>query len=80
MEKFKVTYSACDGYVGKSRPIHFNISTGELDEDMTDDDLVELFEQSMQDHFEHNVFPESEDCNAFVSWARQQLNNISEDI
>jgi hypothetical protein len=70
---FQVEYLAADGYIGKHRPLYFSISVGDLEEDMDENDLIDLFEQSMQDHFEQHVHPESMDCDAFVLWARQQL-------
>jgi hypothetical protein len=73
--RFKVNYSAADGYVGKARPLYFSISAGELEEDMDDEDLVDLFEDSMQAHFEQSVHPESSDRDAFIEWARQQLSS-----
>ena len=74
---FKATYTAADGYVGKARPLYFSIYSGELEEDMDENDLIDLFENSMQDHFEQTVYPHSSDCDSFVAWARQQLNNRS---
>lgn len=70
---FRATYSAADGYIGKSRPLYFRIATTELEEDMTDEDLADLFEESMQDHFDQNVHPESDDRQVFVEWARMRL-------
>jgi len=76
---FEATYQAADGYVGGARPLYFRIQAEDLEEDMDDNDLAELFEESMQDHFEANVSPQSSDCVAFVDWARQEINNrISE--
>jgi hypothetical protein len=75
---FKATYQVADGYVGKARPLYFSVSSGELEDDMGDDDLVNLFEDSMQSHFEQAVAPASDDCDAFVAWARQQLSSRSE--
>jgi hypothetical protein len=66
-----------DGYVGKERPHYFSIDASNLEEDMDDSDLRELFEDSMQGHFEQNVFPESENKEAFVEWARSQLSSRS---
>ena len=77
---FKATYQAADGYVGGARPLYFRIQAEDLEEDMDDEDLTELFHESMQDHFESTVSPESSDCDAFVTWARQQLDSrISEE-
>ena len=77
---FKATYQAADGYVGSARPLYFFIRAEDLDEDMDDADLAEFFYQSMQDDFETKVSPKSSDSDAFVAWARQQLNSrISEE-
>lgn len=74
-EYYKATYQAADGYVGHARPLYFRIRAEDLEEDMDDEDLAELFYESMQDHFEQVVSPESSDCDAFIAWARQVLNN-----
>lgn len=71
--KFKAAYQVADGYVGKARPRYFSISASDLEEDMSDEDLVNFFEEGMQDDFECNVFPEECNRNEFIEWARQQL-------
>lgn len=74
---FEATYYVADGYVGGDRPHYFKISPNDLEEDMTDEDLSELFEEFMLSHFAANIFPESTNCDSFISWARQQLSTRS---
>jgi hypothetical protein len=76
---YKATYEVADGYVGKARPLHFRIRAEDLEEDMDDSDLTDLFYTSMQDHFEANVSPESSDYDAFVVWAHQELGNRTDE-
>lgn len=71
--KFNAVYHVADGYVGKERPKYFSIHACDLEEDMSDEDLVNFFEEGMQDHFELNVFPEEHNRDEFIDWARQQL-------
>ena len=44
MPKFKGMYYVDDGYIGKSRPHYFEIDDFEIEGDMTDGDLEELYE------------------------------------
>lgn len=74
---FEATYHVADGYVCGDRPHYFKISPEDLEDDMTDEDLSELFDEFMLGHFESNVFPESTDYDSFISWARQQLSTRS---
>lgn len=73
--KFKAAYQVADGYVGKARPRYFSIFACDLEEDMSDEDLVNFFEEGMQDDFECNVFPEEYNRDEFIDWARQELNS-----
>ena len=74
---FEATYHVADGYVGGARPHYFKISPSDLEDDMTDDDLCELFDDWMLNHFKANIFPESTDYDSFLSWAHQQLSTRS---
>ncbi len=73
MGKFKAIYDVSDGYVGKSRPKYFTIAEGELDNDMTEDELRELFQQSMQNNFEQDITPYQQNEDEFVEWAKNIL-------
>ena len=72
-DKFRCTYQVADGYVSGRRPQTFTIQAHDLEEDMTDAELAILYDQSMQDHFEQRIYPEGDNQEAFIAWAREQL-------
>ena len=72
-DKFKGRYTVDDGYVGGSRPHHFSFYADDLDDVMTDVDLVNAYDQAVQDHFKQRITPEASDVEAFIVWAREQL-------
>lgn len=72
-EKFQGRYQVQDGYAGGARPKYVTICADDLEEDMTDDELVEFYEDEIQRHYEENVSPGAERVDEFVSWAREQL-------
>lgn len=76
MSKFKARYEISDGYVGKARPIYCNICSSELEDDMTDDEIEELYHGSVQDHFEQNISPESENLDEFIEWAKSEISKM----
>ena len=78
MEEFEVAWEAEDGYVGGSRPHHFYISADELDEDMSDSDIKNLFWESVQCDFEQKVSPIPEDEDKFVEWAKEHIKSSIE--
>ena len=47
-DTFKVRWQASDGYVGGSRPQSFTVSDDDLDDDMTDKELRELFDDLLE--------------------------------
>ena len=73
--RFEATYQTYDGYAGGSRPQHFEIRADDLEEDMGDNELESLFEQSMREHFQQNIYPEGygSSLEGFKAWARQKL-------
>ena len=70
---FQGRYQVQDGYAGGSRPKFVTIAADVLPDDMTDDELVELYEDLIQQDFEANVTPGAERIDAFVAWAREQI-------
>lgn len=72
-EKFEATWEAEDGYVGGSRPHHVSIRADELDEDMDDEQLKNLFWEAIQSDFEQRCSPVSEDEGKFLEWAKEQI-------
>jgi hypothetical protein len=75
-EKFRVTWEAADGYVGGSRPHSFNITSDELEEDMSDDDLSGLFEERLREEFLESVSADTSDEDRFIAWAKQQIEEM----
>lgn len=71
--KFQGRYQVQDGYAGGSRPQHVSIFSDDLEEDMTDDELVEFYENEIQNHFYERISPGAERVDEFVAWARDQL-------
>jgi hypothetical protein len=67
---FTVKWQAYDGYAGRARPQSFVVDPGEIEEDMDDDALEELFYELLSDDFREKVSAESPDVDAFVDWAR----------
>ena len=72
-EKFQGRYQVQDGYAGGARPKYVGINASELNDDMTDDDLVDFYHDAIDQHFAENVTPGAERVDEFVSWAREQL-------
>lgn len=77
MGKFRATYEVADGYAGQAAPQYFSISSDEIDDDMSDDDIREIFYDLMQNHFECFISPEAteEHIDDFVRWAKEQIAN-----
>lgn len=72
-DSFKVTYNVDDGYVGGDRPQHLKISAEYLWDDSTDETLMELFWESIQEHFTRNCHPYTAQEGEFLLWAKEQL-------
>jgi hypothetical protein len=72
-EKFEARYKVEDGYAGGARPQYFKISADELDDEMTDEQLIEFYEDAVQADFEERISPGAERVDEFVAWAREQL-------
>lgn len=77
-DRFEVTWETDDGYVGGSRPHHFNIQEDDLSDDETDTSLSALFQDMMQADFEQTVSPYSGDEEEFIEWAKQRLAERSQ--
>jgi hypothetical protein len=79
MEHFRITWEVDDGYVGKSRPQQCFIEENDIEEDMTEEDLRELFSTVIQDSFEQKVNPVSDDESEFLEWAKTIQEKIKND-
>jgi hypothetical protein len=72
-EGFKVAWQIDDGYIGKDRPHSFYVAADDLDDDMSEEEIRKTFSDMLQEEFESNASPTTEDEEAFVEWAKQQL-------
>lgn len=72
-DKFEITYHLDDGYVGKDRPYYVSIGDGEINPDMTDAELSNLFFDTIHDHFVENHHPYSNEEEEFLEWARAKI-------
>lgn len=72
-EKFEACYQVDDGYVGKRRPKTFTIHAGDLDEEMSDEELEEFYDEAVEEHFRQHIYPSAERKEEFVEWAKQQI-------
>ena len=77
---FKGRYHVADGYVGGQRPQSFRVDEHELDDEMTDEQIVALYDEAADDHFQsHIFFPSVEREAEFIAWAREQINKRAAD-
>ena len=73
MKDFYVQYEIEDGYVGKSRPQYFTINTGDLYEDMDEDDIREVYRSAVTDDFQEKITACGVNEDKFVEWALEQV-------
>lgn len=73
MSKFNGAYEINDGYAGKSRPQSFSVSSNEIDDDMTEDEIRELYANLAEADFQARITVSVSREDAFVSWALEQL-------
>lgn len=73
MSKFTVNWQAYDGYAGGSRPQSFDIREDDLDDDMTDAALRELFEELLDEAFHNRVSACADNEDEFIAWAKERI-------
>ena len=78
-DTFECEYEVEDNYVGPSRPHYFRIHGSDLDEDMTENDLVNLFEERMQEAFEQKLCPYGKNQDDFMDWALEVIETLKEE-
>ena len=78
-DAFKCIYDVDDGYAGGSRPHSFSIWQSELDEDMTEEDVDNLFEERMQESFLQRLSPYGRNKESFINWALEVIETIKEE-
>lgn len=78
-ETFEGCYEVEDGYVGKRRPKTFKIYANQLDDDLSEEELEELYDELVESHFRQNIYPSSERKEEFVQWAKKQIALSTDD-
>ena len=68
---FEVKWEVDDGYCGASAPQSFYIDASDLDDDMSESEIVSLFEETLQDEFLQTAHPVAENQDKFVEWAKR---------
>ncbi len=75
---FKVDYEV-DNELNINHRGGFYINSDMLEDDMSDDDLKEMCLDMIQEDFEELMQPVYDEADDFVAWARNVINNRSED-
>jgi hypothetical protein len=70
--KFHAKYKVDDGYAGGSRPQGFTIDLADIEDDMDDGALEDLFQSAMEEDFQQRVTPYAVNSAEFIAWARQK--------
>ena len=71
---FEARYQVEDGYAGGTRPQYFTIDAGDLEDDMTDDELESLYHEKCEEDMRQKIGCGPNRIDEFVAWAREQLN------
>ena len=69
-ERFEITYHNDDGYAGGDRPYHTQIGENDLSGDESEDELIQLFWDTIETEFENthrHLYSGQE--SEFVEWA-----------
>jgi hypothetical protein len=72
--KFKGRYQIADGYVSGARPQYFTFYAAGLEDDMTDEEILQAYEVAAEDHMRENIVAGVEREDEFLEWAREQLS------
>lgn len=75
MPKFEGIYQVEDGYAGGARPQYFTIDDSDIEDDMSESDLEELFEEFAQDDFEDKISFCTQNGYEFVEWAKKVIKD-----
>lgn len=70
---FSGEYEINDGYAGGSRTQHFRFNAGDLEDEMSDEEIRKLYEDAAYEHFRQHIDVTVNDCDEFVEWAREYL-------
>ena len=75
---FRARYLIEDGHVGPSSPQYFNIEEEDIEEDMTEEKLMGLFSELMQEDFVQSVYPIIDCEEDFLEWCKEILRKRNE--
>ena len=75
-DKFQITFQVDDGYAGGSRPQRGTAYASDIGEDMTDDDLISLYEEIVRDEFELKIHPYGTNASEFMAWAKERIQEM----
>jgi hypothetical protein len=78
MEEFRVSYGVDDGYIGSGKQ-SFTIRGSDIEEDMSEDALKDLFWDMIQEDFEQNVHPVSYQEDEFIKWAKGIISSRADE-
>lgn len=71
MNGFKARYEVDDGYVGGARPQHVTIDESDIEEDMGEGELRELYQDYVEEDFRQRISAYGQNEDEFVAWAKQ---------
>ena len=72
-DEFDITWEVDDGYAGPSRPQHYSIDVNVLDDEMTADELEELYNEIVMEEFMQNISAYGSNKREFIEWAKHAL-------
>lgn len=76
-EKFKGVYDIADGYVGGDRPQYFTVHASDLEDDMTESELLFFYEEAAEDNLRERISPNVRKAHEFIAWAKEQISKRS---
>lgn len=78
-ETFEARYQVDDGYAGGSRPQHFRVHPSEIQDDMSDEEIADLYTEMCEEDMRQKIGCSPERIDKFVKWARDVLNNRTDE-
>jgi hypothetical protein len=73
MKDFVGEYGVEDGFVHGGRSHSFSVRASDLEDDMSEHDLILFYEEAVQDAFQNSVTPYPKKVDEFVVWALDAL-------
>lgn len=74
MSRFLGEYLIGCQYPTSNMPMRFRVGLEDIDDDMSDDEIREIYQQACEEHFLQNVSCDYQKETAFVEWVRAQLS------